>query len=197
MLFDWLSANGVALPSSRRRSAARRLTAWWSVPALTLTIASATARAADSCHDDPRFAQFDFWVGDWQVYMNDKPVGRNTITKDANGCVIREHWVNSGGTDGYSLRYFNPLADRWQMLWVSDSYSVHTNGGEVRPGEMLLSGEIHYFGTNVTTGFRVRFTRNPDGTVRQHAEQEDRETGAWVVWFDGVYKRKADRGNES
>ena len=180
MLFDWLSANGIALPFVFRT--------------LILIVACSNTHGADYCQDDSRFAQFDFWVGDWQVYVNDRLVGQNTITKDANACVIREHWVNSGGTDGYSLRYFNPLAVKWQMLWVSDGYSVHTDGGEVRPGEMLLSGEIHYFETNLTTGFRVRFTDNPDGTVRQYAEQEDPETGAWTPWFDGVYRRKADRG---
>ncbi len=62
---------------------------------------------------------------------------------------------------------------------------------------MLLSGEIHYFGTNLTTGFRVRFTRNPDGTAGQYAEQLDAETDTWKPWFDGIYRRTTDRGNES
>ena len=72
------------------------------------------------------------------------------------------------GTDGYSLRYFNPLTN-----------------------------EIRYFGTNLTTGFRVRFTHNPDGAVRQYAEQLDGETNAWEPWFDGIYRQVTDRGNES
>ena len=196
MLLDWFSTNGIALPFASRHRAGTGFMALPGVPALILIAASTSIDAASLCHDDPRFAQFDFWIGDWQVYANDKPVGRNTITKDANACVVREHWVNNGGTDGYSLRYFNPLIDGWQMLWVSDGYSVHTAGGEVRPGEMLLSGEIHYFETNLTTGFRVRFTRKPDGTVRQYAEQLDAETDTWKPWFDGIYRRTTDRGNE-
>ena len=83
------------------------------------------------------------------------------------------------------------------MLWVSDAYSVHTTGTELRPGEILLRGEIHYFTTESTAGFRVRFTHNADGTVRQLAEQTDAETGAWIVWFDGVYRPTADKSGET
>ena len=197
MLLDWFNTNGIALPFPCRHRPDAKATSLSGALALILFITSTSAAALDLCRDDPRFSQFDFWIGNWQVYANDQPVGRNTITKDANGCVVREHWVNNGGTDGYSLRYFDPLTERWQMLWVSDGYSVHTDGGEVQPGEMLLSGEIHYFGTNLTTGFRVRFTRNPDGTVRQYAEQLDAETNTWEPWFDGIYRQMTDKGDGS
>lgn len=146
------------------------------------------------CENNPGFDQFDFWVGEWDVYISGDPnklVGHNSITKRANGCLVMESWTNTGGTDGYSLRHYNPATDTWQMFWVSDGYTVKTEGRRVEPGVMRLEGEIHYFSNGLVTGYRVRFTANEDGTVRQFAEQFNPETESWDTWFDGLYKKAA------
>jgi hypothetical protein len=162
---------------------------------LALTISGPALTRADTparyCESHPGFDQFDFWVGEWDVYVPgkpDKPVGHNSIEKRSNGCLIMESWTNTAGVDGYSLRHFNPATETWQMFWVSDGYTVKTEGGQVEPGIMRLEGEIHYFGNDLVTGYRVRFTANEDGTVRQFAEQFNPETERWDTWFDGLYK---------
>lgn len=151
------------------------------------------------CESTLGFDQFDFWVGEWDVYFNNdtKPlVGHNSITKRSNGCLVMESWVNAQGGDGYSIRHFNPATGTWQMFWVSDGYTVKTEGVQIKPGEILLEGEIHYFSPEVITGFRVRFRAQEDGTVRQFAEQYNPETETWELWFDGIYERSAtDRDN--
>ena len=45
--------------------------------------------------------QFDFWVGDWNVY-DPKGVleGTNTVTLEYGTCVVHEHWKGVGGDDG-------------------------------------------------------------------------------------------------
>ncbi len=152
------------------------------------------------CENNPGFDQFDFWVGEWDVYVPGDPnrlVGHNSITRRSNGCLILEIWKNSAGTDGYSLRHFNPASESWQMFWVSDGYTVKTEGHQLEPGVMVLEGDIHYFVTDLITGYRARFTANEDGTVQQFAEQFNPETELWDLWFDGLYKKKTtDEGDK-
>jgi hypothetical protein len=148
------------------------------------------------CRSHAGFDQFDFWLGEWEVYAGQdfgQLVGNNRIERNARGCVVEENWLNTGGTDGVSLRYFDPATESWKMFWVSDGYSVETEGGQLEPGVMLLEGNIHYFADEFVTGFRVRFTANGDGTVRQFAEQLDPKTSEWVVWFDGLYRKTKDK----
>lgn len=41
----------------------------------------------DCCTEN--YNQFDFWLGEWNVYNeNDKLVGTNIITKDYDNCVL-------------------------------------------------------------------------------------------------------------
>ncbi|MEO1246806.1 MAG: hypothetical protein AAFX56_14085 [Pseudomonadota bacterium] len=162
---------------------------------LCASIASASEGPASYCDSSPVFAQFDFWIGHWDVYAGERLVGQNTISKDAGGCVIREHWVNMGGTHGYSLRHYNPLSSTWEMFWVSDAYTVKTEGRELEPGVVLLEGKIHYFQSEQISDFRVRFTAREDGTVRQLAEQRDTAEEGWKTWFDGRYRRAGENAD--
>ena len=34
------------------------------------------------CETDPRYSEFDFWLGDWEVFVDDNKVGENTISKE-------------------------------------------------------------------------------------------------------------------
>jgi hypothetical protein len=59
---------------------------------------------ARPCLHDARFREFDFWVGDWDVRPIGQPAvgpaARNTVTLEYNGCVVKEHWVAPGGSEG-------------------------------------------------------------------------------------------------
>jgi len=49
---------------------------------------TAAAPAPTPCEDDARFAEFDFWIGDWDVHTADGTyAGKNTISKAERGCV--------------------------------------------------------------------------------------------------------------
>lgn len=154
---------------------------------------SSSARASDPfCEKEAEYAEFDFWVGDWEVYSGDNYellVGWNLIEKLAAGCLISESWTNSSNGKGYSYRFFDPHEGNWKMLWVANGYSVEAKGGRQNENEILMEGTIHYFASEMITGFRVRFTNNGDGTVRQFAEQYDSKRDQWDVWFDGQYRR--------
>jgi len=52
---------------------------------------------------------------------------------------------------------------------------------------MVLSGRINYYSTGKSHAFRGTWTPLADGSVRQFFEQQDPESQAWAVWFDGIY----------
>ncbi|GFD76608.1 hypothetical protein KUL113_60280 [Tenacibaculum sp. KUL113] len=39
------------------------------------------------------YTQFDFWVGNWNVYNTEgKLIGHNNVIKTPNACAIQENW---------------------------------------------------------------------------------------------------------
>jgi len=110
-----------------------------------------------SCTSEEGFAAFDFWVGDWDVYLNNSDntnqIGSNTIEKLEAGCALMETWSGAGGSSGISINYYNPVRDEWRQLWVSaGEYAIDIVGGLV-DGSMALVGEIYNYATNETLRF--------------------------------------------
>ncbi len=152
--------------------------------------ASAETPQKPLCEKQPAFADFDFWVGQWQVYSNDAKrrfEGSNRVTKHHQGCLIMENWTSARGNTGSSMNYYDPVTGQWRQLWVASAYSIDYSGGLDRHGSMRLVGEIHYYDSGKRFPFRGTWTPNADGSVRQFFEQYDPEKGAWNTWFDGLY----------
>lgn len=63
----------------------------------------------------PEFSQFDFWVGEWNLTWGDSGEGRNTVTKDFNGCVIIENFDggDSSPLKGMSVSTYNNRRGQW------------------------------------------------------------------------------------
>lgn len=142
------------------------------------------------CTGLPGFDQFDFWVGEWEVYISDTDnrVGSNRIEKLEQDCALLETWTGADGSSGVSLNYYNPVTRDWRQLWVSAGrYSIDIIGGRV--GEsMVLEGSIYNF-AGAVWNFRGTWTPNPDGSVRQFFEQFNHDSKQWMPWFDGRYVR--------
>ncbi len=164
---------------------------WLFVWGLAVGLAGAAgaqeAPAPPTC-DAPAYRQFDFWLGDWTVRDPEGAfMGRNEITRDDAGCLIVERWTSARGDSGQSYNYYDPAADRWRQVWVSQAIIVEIAGGLTEDGEMRLEGEITYRGGQVRP-FKGAWTPLEDGAVRQHFEQYDRETDVWNAWFTGIYR---------
>jgi hypothetical protein len=145
------------------------------------------------CEKMPGFGDFDFWLGDWNVYSNDETRtlhGTNSITKHHKNCLIMENWTNVQGGTGSSMNYYDPVEGQWRQLWVAGGYSIDYSGGLNEAGSMVLSGKINYYKTGKSHLFRGAWTANADGSVRQFFEQKDNDSGEWTVWFDGLYVKK-------
>ena len=145
------------------------------------------------CETMEGFSDFDFWVGEWNVYSNDEKrtfQGTNSITKHHKNCLIMENWTNVQGGTGSSMNYYDAVEDQWRQLWVAGGYSIDYTGGLDESGSMVLSGKINYYKTGKSQDFRGTWTANADGSVRQFFEQRDPKTHEWKVWFDGLYVRR-------
>lgn len=144
------------------------------------------------CEDNARFAEFDFWVGEWDVHVgNGTYAGSNVITSSYNGCVLIENWTGASGSGGMSINYLDHVQGEWVQVWNDRGGSqINIRGGLTEDG-MLLVGTIHYIANNTTLPFRGLWTPLPDGRVRQFFEQYDEEKEAWATWFEGFYTHKS------
>ena len=141
--------------------------------------------AADE-HDD-----FDFWVGEWNVYAaDDGPyLGHNTIVKTNGDCLITEHWVGASGSVGDSMNFYDPLISAWRQVWVSAGWYIDYSGGLNEDGAMILNGLSFSAATSQHTPFRGTWTLNVDQSVSQFFEQQDGD-GVWQPVFLGIYIRE-------
>lgn len=159
-----------------------------------------TPPAPPAC-DAPTHAQFDFWVGDWDVYPNRGDplraplVAHSRIEKLYAGCAIRENWMPLKGSGGGSLSAVDPATGRWHQVWIgSQPGRVEFDGG--------LAGKVM-----VLTGFwqggngpgqdaliRMSYTPIDKDTVRQHGEQSTDQGLTWTTSFDFIYRRSKPAG---
>ena len=154
------------------------------------------------CESMPEASQFDFWLGRWEVRMPDGTlIGHNTVTKRDGGCSVVEQWEGAGGSSGTSVNFFVPSRGEWRQVWTGSSGTlIDMTGGPTPAGEMHMEGTIEYVDPERVVAFRGTWTQADDGRVRQRMEEFDLAAQAWVLWFDGIYRRmdggsEADRGH--
>lgn len=167
------------------------------VPALLLALQAAAA-SPPACAA-PEHRQFDFWVGEWDVYPTgtDKLVAKSRIERLHDGCVIREQWMPIGRGGGSSLNNYDPNARRWRQTWVDSSNARVEFEGGMEGGAMVLSGfwkDVNGPGQDGT--IRMRYTREKDGAVRQLGEVSTDGGRSWSPSFDFTY-RPRERGADA
>lgn len=68
--------------------------------------------------EDQGFRQFDFWLGDWSVTsVGGLESGRNRITREYDGCVIKESYTTELGYRGESINIYDASTHRWHQTW--------------------------------------------------------------------------------
>lgn len=142
--------------------------------------AAAALRAQAPKCDTPEFRQLDFWVGEWVVEADGKPVGQSRIERVLDGCLLVENWYGLDGDRGKSLNWFERADGRWHQVYVGVGWNVEYAGG-LRDGAMEFA----------QPGKRLRLSLSPrgDGTVRQHKERQAAQGGAWSTVYDFAYRR--------
>jgi hypothetical protein len=138
------------------------------------------------------YQQFDFWVGQWDVYPNgkDQLVAHSRIEKLYGGCAIRENWMPVKGTGGGSLSAPDPLTGRWHQYWLDSSGSqVEFDGGLVKDKMVLVGYWKGINGPGQDGLVRMSYTRLDADTVRQFGELSTDQGLTWSTNFDFIYRR--------
>ena len=160
------------------------------VATLALLLAQSTPTPPPAC-TAAEHRQFDFWVGEWTVTQTGKPdvVANSLIEKLYGGCAIRENWMPFKGAGGGSLN--NYVDGRWRQTWVDSTNSRVEFEGGLADGKMMLTG--FWKGVNgpgQDALIRMTYSKNADGSVRQHGEQSTDQGKSWSTNFDFTYHPK-------
>ncbi len=137
------------------------------------------------------YRQFDFWIGDWDVFMPDgRLAGSNRIEPVLNGCVLHEHWLG-GNLAGESFNAWDARRKHWHQTWVDAAGSVLLLEGRFDGSTMTLSDAAVPDKPDGRAINEIRWTPNADGSVRQHWRTSADGGQTWTSVFDGRYVRAA------
>jgi uncharacterized protein (TIGR02246 family) len=150
---------------------------------LLLAFCLATSQA-EECRQSPRMHALDFWIGRWDVTQGGQLVGTNTIESTLNGCAVIEHWRDVEGGEGSSLFYYDPSADLWKQVWITDHALMRGGTKEkIEQKELTSTSRIRFQGFDRTT-----LTSEADGKVRQLIESPVDGGKTWRTTFDAIYQ---------
>lgn len=135
--------------------------------------------------------QFDFWVGEWDVFNpQGRKDGTSVIQAYAGGCGILENWTNAFGGGGKSVNFYDPTAGKWFQYWIGGDGNPGRFSGIYKDDAIRYEGEpFMQNGKKVIS--RLTFFNVDANTVRQFAEQSDDEGKTWTTTYDYKYVRRA------
>jgi hypothetical protein len=145
-------------------------------------------RAVRPCLHDPAARQFDFWLGDWEVFtpQGDR-AGHNRITLTDFGCVLQEEWTGRLGGTGRSLNFYDAGSGQWNQIWVDSSGNILRYEGGLRDGAMVMIGVPS--GRRPGQTLRTTWAALPDGQVRHASEVSSDGGRTWEPRFELLYRR--------
>jgi hypothetical protein len=131
----------------------------------------------------PAYHQFDFWIGDWDVFEEGGSVeeAHATVTRVQDGCGLRELYDGADGSSGESLSMYDPAIAGWQQTWVSNHGQIVVIHGNLQGQSMVLSGTDH----GPASQRLVRGVWKPEKNgIRETAERSSDGGKTWTPWFD-------------
>jgi hypothetical protein len=173
----------------------------WHVPTLmvlglSLGGVAGTAQQQAPC-STPEYKQFDFWVGDWEVFdyargTKGDLAGTNLVTRIFGGCAIQENWKGTQGGQGSSFNSYFSADKKWHQTWVDNSGYRLEIAGVFKDGKMILEGSHpgRQEGVTVTNRITWNIVGNDPNQVRQFWERSRDAGKTWEAVFDGLYVRK-------
>lgn len=91
-------------------------------------------------------AQFDFWLGNWELTWGDNGRGTNEISRILDGRIIHENFNSTPDDDsppfkGVSVSAYDAPNDQWRQTWVDNQGGYLDFVGSFAEGKMILSRE--------------------------------------------------------
>jgi hypothetical protein len=142
------------------------------------------------CLYSPEARQFNFWVGEWDVYTPaGGKAGYSKIEQIAGGCGILENWTSAlSGSGGKSLNFYDAETKKWHQYWIGSDGIPHRFAGVYADGAMRFEREPYMQNGRRMLG-RLTFFNLDANTVRQLAEASDDDGKTWKVSYDFKYVR--------
>lgn len=136
------------------------------------------------------YRQFDFWLGDWDVFEfgdSGRPIGRTHVDAIAGNCGIHELYEQFDGLIGDSILSFDASRGLWQQTWITNRGSLMVIAGSFKDGVALLQGESHLRSGEVVL---QRITWKKVGAdVRESGMMSKDHGKTWVTAFDVTFHR--------
>jgi len=147
--------------------------------------------------DTPQHRQFDYWVGDWQVFdasNNNQLVAVDHIEKHSEGCIIQQNLTFI--TDlyrregvGYRLAGIGVNrfdGERWLQLWADNQWgAIALRGAPDEHGSLVFTSIVPSRGRDL----KIIYEKHADGTVRNLEYVAPTGTQKWEKYGDLIYRR--------
>ena len=140
------------------------------------------------CSVSPEYRQFDFWIGEWNVFdtKTGSLAGKSKIELLLGECVIMENWQPVSGVAGKSFNIYNAAEKKWRQTYVDASGSLlEFYDGEFKDDKMQFKmkpgpdNAMH----------RLSFFKISDKEVRQLGEMSKDNGVIWEAEYDLTYKK--------
>jgi hypothetical protein len=130
-----------------------------------------------------KFRDFDFWVGNWNIFTpTNQPAGVSIISRELGGCAVKEFYQNGSGQ---SLSTYDTTTDTWNQFYVFSGPGILLLRGSLVNREMVLSEQ-----RTPTLLDRWTWSAVHRDTVWQRDQVMNNGTAS--PGFEGKYARRSD-----
>ena len=145
----------------------------------------------------PEHRQFDFWLGDWDVFETD------SVTKAAHvrvehaldGCAVRELYEDGTGMKGESLSAYDAARKTWHQTWMTNHGQILMIEGVMQGDAMVLSGT--YRDANGKQALARGTWKPVSNGVRETAVTSTDGGRTWNSWFDLIFRPRSTNASHA
>ena len=156
-----------------------------------------SAQSQKPCNSNQAYRQFDFWIGNWEVFAkNGNKAGDSKITLILDSCIILEEWTSANTVRGmrYAGKSFNTYdakTRQWQQTWVDNvGGSTEYLKGSYADKKLVFQTATFRISKDTMAVRRLSFYDLGNDRVRQHGEISKDNEITWTTEFDLEYRRK-------
>jgi hypothetical protein len=157
--------------------------------AQTPPVAPSGPPPANLC-ETPEHAQFDFWVGRWDVYRPDTKqlVAHSLIEKLYAGCAVRENWMPLQGPGGGSLNSYRPDKKQWVQVWTDGGNNLNQYAGGLDDAKKMVLIGTRSAANGATVPLKLVYEKLPDGSVSQTGYASQDGGASWQLNYKFIYR---------
>lgn len=149
------------------------------------------------CSINPMYRQFDFWIGEWDVYtLKGQQAGTSKISLILDSCVILEEWTSTSKNgqltySGKSYNTFNSAEMQWQQHWVDNAGGSNDYlQGKYENNKMIYTTHPFVFSKDTLAIRKMTFFNLNPNSIRQLGEISKDNGKTFTIEYDLEYRRK-------